>query len=206
MNLDKYFTPHVKYPSFSDKVLWRPLAKLLVKPLLKTGLSANEVSGLKLVAYIVTALMYMGRLWILGGLFLVTAIALDYVDGMVARIRKTASEYGNRVDYMTEQTGIVLTIIGLTFGLCGEYAYPLVVALGGLLLVFRVGIWSIRKNTETPVRIPMTTVFSYPLSPWVYWTHQTLPLLLFVGAILNIMFFVTIIWCVYMGIKMFQAI
>lgn len=185
MDLDKYFRPDVKYPTLSDKIVWRPLAKQITRAFLRLNITANQVSVLKFLVLLLTGIMYAQGVWIwlvAGGFLLILGNALDYVDGMIARIRRSESEYGRWVDNVTEDIGEILVILGLTVGLCRFYPYPPVVAVGFLTLLFKLVLREMGKQKVAPKR----TVFSSPLPLRVYLTERTVPILLLITGLFNI--------------------
>lgn len=205
MNLDKYFRSDVKYPPFSDKVVWRPLAKRITTLFLKSSITANQVSVLKFLFLLLTGIVYAQGVWIwfaIGGFLLVLANDLDYVDGMIARIRGTGSERGRWMDNITEDTGEIIVILGLTAGLCGLYPWPLMVVVGSFTILFKLILGGMGKQKTAP----KTTVFSSPLPPRVYWTMRTVPILLLITGIFNIIVVGFILMCTYYGIRLFSEV
>lgn len=205
MNLDKYHRPDVKYPPLSDKVVWRPLARPITRLLLKIGTSANQVSALKFFVLLLTGLVYVRGTWVwfaVGGFLLCSAKVLDFSDGMIARIRKTASEHGRWLENATEDMGEIVVILGLTAGLCRVYPWSLMVVAGLFAILFKLTLGGLGKQKTQP----KTTVFSSPLPLRVYLTANVLPILLLVSGVFNIMVWGFLLMWFYYAARLFSEV
>jgi len=94
----------IKSPDVEDPVnlhVHRPLQLALVRPLVKTSITPNQVTFLSLCAGLASAaLIVKGTPLALlaGGVLLFSSAILDGVDGMIARLKKTSSETGHAID------------------------------------------------------------------------------------------------------------
>lgn len=202
INLDAYWRPDIKYPAFTHKFVWYPLARLFAPFFLRINATADHVSILKFLIFVLAGVVYLGGTWewfVLGGVLLIVAHALDYTDGLIARVTGTASEHGRQVDNITEDTGEIVVIMGLTLGLYKAYNfYPLIGLLGVAIVVFKTVLGYIGKQ-ETQ---PKETVFSSPLPLRVYWTVKMVPILLLITGIFNVMVMGFVLMCAYYGIRL----
>jgi phosphatidylglycerophosphate synthase len=79
----------------------RPLQLMLVRPLVRTSITPNQVTFLSLCAGLASAACIVegSRASLLaGGALLFASAILDGVDGMIARLKKTSSETGHAID------------------------------------------------------------------------------------------------------------
>ncbi len=103
---------------YYDK-LTRPFVLLLLKILVYTPITANQVSILMLFSGLIGAFLIGFPDWTLvGGIILQFAILLDGVDGCLARLKNQQSKYGIYIDGMFHN----LTM-PLLFFMLGVYSY-----------------------------------------------------------------------------------
>lgn len=94
----------IKSPDVEDPVnlhVHRPLQLALVRPLVKTSITPNQVTFLSLCAGLASAACIVKGTPIAllaGGALLFASAILDGVDGMIARLKKTSSETGHAID------------------------------------------------------------------------------------------------------------
>ena len=84
----------------TSRWIGRPLADLLAVPLHNVGLTANSITGFRILLYFVSILILFVpnyTLTVCGALGLLTAFVLDFVDGHLARLRNEASFFGKFV-------------------------------------------------------------------------------------------------------------
>jgi phosphatidylglycerophosphate synthase len=92
----------------------RKIAFLIAPVFLKLGTSANQVSFLSMAAGIVGAvLIALGNFWmiLLGGLLMQIWLILDKTDGVVARLGKTTTKFG---EFFEEFNGSLLAALFFT--------------------------------------------------------------------------------------------
>lgn len=203
IDLDKCRRPDVKYPAFTHKLIWYPLSKFLTPFFLRINVSANNVSVLKFLVFILAGMLYLGGTWkwfVLGSVILIMAHVLDNVDGMIARVTGTMSERGRWIDNITEDIGGIFVVIGLMFGLCKIYPWLLITTIGILIILFKLKLGAVGKQETAP----KTTVFSSPLPFRIYWTVKTVPVLLLVTGLFNVIVVGFVLMTVYHGIRLFS--
>ncbi len=121
-----------------DQFIHRPLARPLVRLLVPTPITPNQVTLLSAVAGVVAALLMAGSVdrpaWrVLAGLVLLGSVVLDCCDGQLARARGTSSTYGAILDGIADYiTGVsVGAAVGwYLVGLTGDARYWLLVLVG----------------------------------------------------------------------------
>jgi phosphatidylglycerophosphate synthase len=112
----------------------RPLQLLLVRPLVRTSITPNQVTFLSLCAGLgAAACFFVGTrttLLVGAGLMFSSAI-LDGVDGMIARLKKTSSETGHAIDGAADYAVNVATTAAAIWHLGKVTGHPFVaLALG----------------------------------------------------------------------------
>jgi len=80
---------------------YRIFSIYITKTCLVLGLKPNFITFLGFLSGIVGGYLYLEGCFILGSIFFVIHIFLDYVDGEVARARKLASAFGGWLDAMS---------------------------------------------------------------------------------------------------------
>lgn len=94
----------IKSPDVEDPVnlhVHRPLQLALVRPLVKTSITPNQVTFLSLCAGLASAALIVKgtpAALLAAGVLLFSSAILDGVDGMIARLKKTSSETGHAID------------------------------------------------------------------------------------------------------------
>ena len=104
-----------------DYYFHRPLAALLVKALVPTPITPNQITIAACAVgsasgFAFYAGGYGSSLWMIVGAFLVFAsIILDCSDGQLARVRGTASMFGRAMDGVADYFPTISTFYGLAF-------------------------------------------------------------------------------------------
>lgn len=82
----------------------------------KAGVTPNQISLLALVFGIISAWLFMNRMFVLGSLLLLLSAIMDLIDGSVARIRNKTTDFGAVFDWIVDKyvDGLVLLGIGLS--------------------------------------------------------------------------------------------
>ncbi|MBV9813935.1 MAG: CDP-alcohol phosphatidyltransferase family protein [Acetobacteraceae bacterium] len=130
------------------------LARVLVRPLIGTGVTPNHLTTLRLISGVAAcAALALGTrtgAWWGGGLWLVSAF-LDRADGELARIGDMMSDAGHRYDFVVDQAVTAAFFVAIGIGLrhswLGAWAMPLGLAAGGCLLLC--GWWAERLEVRT---------------------------------------------------------
>lgn len=127
----------IKSPDVEDPVnlhVHRPLQLALVRPLIKTPITPNQVTFLSLCAGLASAALIVKGTpvsLVLGAGLLFSSAILDGVDGMIARLKKTSSETGHAIDGAADYAVNVATTAAAVFYLTQHgYSLPVAVALG----------------------------------------------------------------------------
>ncbi|MFO0996778.1 MAG: CDP-alcohol phosphatidyltransferase family protein [Alphaproteobacteria bacterium] len=100
------------------------LARLLVRPLARTGVTPNQVTGLSLAAGVAAATLFAagGRAQAdFGALCFMLAMLIDHADGELARMTGKTSRLGHHLDYIVGSLNYTLLFIGLGIGLEREW-------------------------------------------------------------------------------------
>jgi phosphatidylglycerophosphate synthase len=102
----------------TNRFLYYPIARGLVKVLMKTPITANQVTlAQPLIAaaagYLITFNDW--RYLVLGALVFEVRSLLDCVDGTLARAKKTASPNGHALDAICDWLGVVFLYVGVYF-------------------------------------------------------------------------------------------
>lgn len=132
MNLDEWF----------DSAFCRPLARPIARVLLKTPITANQVTLVGGVLGVVAG-VFLGlpSYWpALGGILFLFAMVLDCVDGDIARVKGGSAWRGRFYDGLADSAGTFATHVGMVVGLYLSnvtlYGYRLhlveLLVLGGL--------------------------------------------------------------------------
>jgi len=103
-----------------DETIHRPLARRLVRLLLRTSITPNQVTILSALmgvsAGVVVGAAVERPAWrLVAGLLLFCSVVLDCCDGQLARARGTASTYGGILDGLSDYA------VGLAMGIGGSY-------------------------------------------------------------------------------------
>lgn len=121
---------------------YRRISIFVTALLIRTGITANEVSGIDIVAGLLGAFfLSFGNYWysIMGGLMLCIFVLFDCVDGEVARYRRYMDKsLGNASGSFSENIKHVITIeavlVGITYGIFRTTNDLMVFAFGFLAL------------------------------------------------------------------------
>jgi phosphatidylglycerophosphate synthase len=98
------------------------------KPIAKTGIHPNHITALSVPLAIIGAYYIYLNDWFLALTFMILSIFIDNVDGAVARVQKTVSNWGSYFDVMMDKH--VEMIIYFGFALAG---YPILAFLAAVL-------------------------------------------------------------------------
>ena len=95
----------------------------LVKPLVGTSVSPNQITTLRLVTGVLAAVAFAmgeaeGR--VIGAFLFVLSFVLDRADGELARISGKTSPWGHSYDLVADATANALVFVGIGIGLTGS--------------------------------------------------------------------------------------
>lgn len=112
----------------------RPVSRLLVRALLRTPLTPNQVSVMSaLIGVAASAVILLGGAWatsLLPLVILQLSMILDCCDGDVARLKLKFSRLGEWLDSMGDETIQLTLVAALGIGLARDGAHPAWAALG----------------------------------------------------------------------------
>lgn len=126
----------IKSPDVEDPVnlhVHRPLQLALVRPLVKTSITPNQVTFLSLCAGLASAALIVKgtpAALLLGGALLFSSAILDGVDGMIARLKKTSSETGHAIDGAADYAVNVTTTAAAVYHLSQRMNPLLAIGIG----------------------------------------------------------------------------
>ena len=112
-NGDTLITPEQLFP------LVRHLSYRLTPILLKTPATPNQITSISLLLGLACAACFTQGGWItgiIGGLLLVASYTFDNCDGEVARIKKMSSEFGAKLDDMSDWMVDASFFVALGYG------------------------------------------------------------------------------------------
>jgi phosphatidylglycerophosphate synthase len=118
----------IKSPDVEDPInlhVHRPLQLLVVRPLIRTSITPNQVTFLSLLAGLGSAVAIAKGHLLVGAAFLFSSAILDGVDGMVARLKKTASEAGHAFDGAADYAVNLATTVAAAWHLARTTGRPL---------------------------------------------------------------------------------
>jgi phosphatidylglycerophosphate synthase len=125
----------IKSPDVEDPVnlhVHRPLQLMLVRPLVKTSITPNQVTFLSLCAGLASAACIVKGTplsLLAGGALLFSSAILDGVDGMIARLKKSSSETGHAIDGAADYAVNLATTAAAVFYMT-QHGYNPVIAIG----------------------------------------------------------------------------
>lgn len=165
------------------------LARILVRPLVGTGVTPNDLTTLRLLTGLLAcAALLPGERswdWWAGWLWLVSAF-LDRADGELARISGAITRGGHRYDYFADNLVNAVFFVALGVGLRHSALGGYAIVLGGLtgVALYVCGYWSeLLENYSGPGTKAYYGAFGfdfddllYLLSP-IIWVGWLVPLL-----------------------------
>jgi hypothetical protein len=127
----------IKSPDVEDPInlhVHRPLQLALVRHLVKTSITPNQITALALCAGLASAACFFvgsKTSLVIGALLLFSSAILDGCDGMIARLKKLSSETGHAIDGAADYATNVATMAAASYHLAVTTGRPLLaVALG----------------------------------------------------------------------------
>ena len=106
--------------SYISRFIYRPVSFCLTIPFVWAGCSANQVTMLRLLLALLSAVLVATRfrsLVLCGSLLYALCVLLDYVDGNLARLHGTASGFGEFLEELADQVGPSLLPLAIGVGL-----------------------------------------------------------------------------------------
>src|SRR5690606_16174055 len=102
----------------TNRFLYYPIARVLVSVLVKTRVTANQVTLIQPVIAAVAGYLITFHDWrylVLGALTFELRSMLDCVDGTLARAKKSANPNGHALDAICDWLGVVFLYLGIYF-------------------------------------------------------------------------------------------
>ena len=96
------------------------LARLLIRPFARTGLTPNMVTAVSFACGLASALVFAFAVETMAGwaaLLFMMAVLIDHMDGELARMTGQTSELGHYLDYIVGTLNYAVLFIGLGIGL-----------------------------------------------------------------------------------------
>lgn len=112
-------------------------AKFIIKHLINTSLTPNQISVLTFLSLVLAAFFLSFGKYnynIIAGIMMLIALILDHCDGGIARLKFSTSRFGAWLDDILDTIGFYAVIIGVTIGLYIQSPSPLPWIVGMLLL------------------------------------------------------------------------
>ena len=153
--------------------LVRHLSYRLTPLLLKTSVTPNQITTVSLLLGLVCAVCFTQGSWItgiIGGLLMVASYTFDNCDGEVARIKNMSSEFGAKLDDMSDWMVDVSFFLALGYGTAQVYEQQFWLWLGlaaaaGALIDYIVDLRYEAKKSKDPDAISREEQASEPKQP-----------------------------------------
>jgi len=115
------------------------------RPIAKTGIHPNHITALSVPLAIVGAYYIYLNQWSYALLFMILSIFIDNIDGAVARVQKTVSNWGSYFDVMMDKHVEMIIYFGFAVG-----GYPILSFLAAVLTML-----NSYAKPSTAIRIPI---------------------------------------------------
>jgi len=138
-----------KEPVFFTGVC-RYLASFIVSPLVRTRITANQITYLVFICGIIPGVLFATGAYssiVIAALLVQWVSVFDCVDGMVARAKEKTSKYGVWLDNNFDKMVDFGIFFGMTYGIYIRTGNPAVWPLGFIAISLRYMMEILRKNT-----------------------------------------------------------
>lgn len=108
--------PVQPFDFYPQSLIYRKMSIYITKLFLYTTISANQVTIMSLILGLFASFLFSFGHYFIGACVFLLCIFLDYVDGEVARYRKTSSVRGVYLDIMTHYIVDPFVFVGLSIG------------------------------------------------------------------------------------------
>jgi len=155
----------------ADRYIVRPPAALLVRAVLRTPVTPNQLTFASFLIGLLGGMTYLGGtpvLFALAGCLVMVSTIFDSADGMLARTRGIASRYGAFLDLFLDRVTDFAVLVGMSFGYY-QYVQDVRYLVFGLLTVglyflqvslwYIVGIYSEKNKYGEAAEAKSLTVF-----------------------------------------------
>lgn len=102
-----------------DRYIVRPPAALLVRAVIRTSLTPNQLTVCSFLLGLAGGFVYLGgtpRFFALAGVLVMLSTILDCADGMLARTKNMASRFGAFMDLFLDRIADFAVLVGMSFG------------------------------------------------------------------------------------------
>ena len=106
-----------------DLLLYRPLAFILVKSIIRTNITPNQLTIMAIVMGIISGCFYSQGTqicFIVGGLFYLLFNVFDCSDGQLARLKKNGTHTGRIIDGIADYIAAIAVFIGVGIGFASK--------------------------------------------------------------------------------------
>ena len=128
-----------------DRFLFRPLAWLIVRAVIKTPISPNQLTVSSFCLGMTAAVLFATgkpRDFTVAGIFVILSGVVDCADGMLARAKNMASEYGGFLDISLDRIVDFFLIAGMALGFYVHTGQKLILPLG----IFAAGLMALQNT------------------------------------------------------------
>ena len=122
-----------------DLILYRPLAFIFVKSIIRTNITPNQLTFAAIVMGVIAGCFYSQgtqSCFIAGGIFYLLFNVLDCSDGQLARLKKNGTHVGRIIDGIADYIAVISVFIGVGIGFSAKSDNPAfwwtMLALAGL--------------------------------------------------------------------------
>jgi len=122
-----------------DLILYRPLAFIFVKTIIRTNITPNHLTFAAIIMGIIAGCFYsqgIQNCFIAGGIFYLLFNVLDCSDGQLARLKKNGTHTGRIIDGIADYIAVISVFIGVGIGYAAKSENPAfwwtMLALAGL--------------------------------------------------------------------------
>ncbi len=118
-------------------IIYRPLAESLVRVLVKTSITPNQITTIGILISIVAGFFFaLGELkyLIIGAILTQVVLISDMVDGKVARYKKLGTKFGEWYDCVANKIFKYILFLGATIGAYQISGEPLILIIGSVAI------------------------------------------------------------------------
>ena len=107
-------------PDFVISIGYRIITKFVLKYIVNTPITPNQISILGLLPYCLAAYLFSfgyPAYNIIAGILMISTIIFDYLDGMVARLKFKTTKFGGLLEHIIDPIGFYAIIFGMCYGM-----------------------------------------------------------------------------------------
>ncbi len=148
----------------------------------RLGLKPNFITTSSLVVSAFAAAAYVAKAPVLGGLGLLSSVALDMLDGAVARATNTATRFGAVYDHVLDRYAEFIVLLGVGMGGFADWGWVVFCLFGMVMASF------VRAKAESVGGLKSCTVGIAE--------RQEKIVVLLIGSLLQSIFSIALLVCV----------